>query len=193
LFPSKPADIDGVVNANVLFYLGDGPAMGPVVDYLVGIIERKEEANCDKWHRNRFTFYYALSRSFGSGVKGIECVRNTIVQRICEALRDHDDNTMNVLDTALAACALMNCGASPVELNGAMRTLLAAQRPNGEWCAAPMYYAGPVNSPGYGSEELTTGSCLEALTRYRAQDATNPYATRSNAEAIPLVGKEGRS
>jgi hypothetical protein len=191
LFSSRPADVDGVVNANVLFYLGDGPTMRPVVDYLVGIIERRREATCDKWHRNRFTFYYALSRNLASGVDGFDCVRETMVQRICEALRGDDGDTMNVLDTALAACALMNCGAAPAELYGAMRTLLAAQRAGGEWGAFPMYYGGPVNSPGYGSEELTSGFCLEALTRFAARDTANPYATGSNAAAIPLVGKDG--
>lgn len=167
LFSARRSDIDAVVNANVLFYLGNSPAAGPVVDFLTNSLKRGEEATSDKWHRNRFMFYYALSRNCGSGIYGFAEARELIVDRVVAALRG-DSGELRVLDTALAACALMNCGANPPELARAVATLTATQHGNGAWPAAPLYWGGPAGSPGYGSEELTTGFCLEALVRYRA-------------------------
>jgi hypothetical protein len=42
---------------------------------------------------------------------------------------------------------------------------------DGEWARAVLYYGGPKRYYGWGSEELTTGFCLEALLRYRAAEA----------------------
>jgi hypothetical protein len=67
----------------------------------------------------------------------------------------------------LAACSLLNWRTAPRELGRTIRFLLATQRDGGEWPAIPFYYAGPTNPAGFGSEELTTGFCLEALLRYR--------------------------
>lgn len=35
------------------------------------------------------------------------------------------------------------------------------------WPRASLYYSGPKKRYAWGSEELTTGFCLEALLRYR--------------------------
>ncbi|MCA1632273.1 MAG: hypothetical protein LC802_00805 [Acidobacteria bacterium] len=109
---SAPDDVDCVVNANVLFYVGEGRATRAVIDYLRDVLRRGEEGCCDKWHLNRFMFYYVVSRNFHA-------------------------------------------------------FLLAEQLADGEWPRAALYYGGPKKFYGWGSEELTTGFCLEALLRYR--------------------------
>jgi hypothetical protein len=48
----------------------------------------------------------------------------------------------------------------------AIRVLLAREGPAGEWPATAMYYGGPKKYYGWGSEEVTTGICIEALSRY---------------------------
>jgi len=164
---STPNDVDGVVNANMLFYMGESKATQPVIDYLIGIMQRHEEGSCDKWHHNRYTFYYAVSRNYYAGMSGFAPVRDTLVSRIVETIQADGAVNDNVLDTALAACALLNCRVEPPELAKAIGFLLSTQRVHGEWPAVPMYYAGPTNPAGFGSEELTTGFCLEALARYR--------------------------
>jgi hypothetical protein len=70
---------------------------------------------------------------------------------------------------ALAACTFLNCHASPPELENSLRQLIHAQRDDGGWPTRWLYYGGYGSPPGFGSEELTAGFCLEALLRFRAQ------------------------
>jgi hypothetical protein len=164
---SEPDDVDCVVNANVLLYAGDSPETRAVVDYLIGIVRRGEEGCCDKWHLNRFTFYYVVSRNFDAGVAALGAARDDAVGRIVAAAKPDGSIGENALETALAACALINWKSSPPELGRAVRFLLGAQQADGAWPRAALYYGGPKKYYGWGSEELTTGFCLEALLRYR--------------------------
>lgn len=170
---SAPADIDGVVNANTLFYLGDGPQTRNVAPFLADIVRQNREDCCDKWHLNRFTFYYATGRCFGAGLTGLDAIRDTVIERI-HGFVDEDESGRigeNALDTALATCALLNWRASSTKdlaaLNGAIRFLLNSQNPDGGWPSEVLYYGGPKRFYGWGSEELTTGFCVEALVRCR--------------------------
>jgi hypothetical protein len=164
---SAPHDVDCVVNANVLFYVGESEATRPVVEYLTDILRRGEEGCCDKWHLNRFMFHYVVSRNFDAGVAAFGSVREEAVERIVGAATGEGCIGGGVLETALAACALLSWRSTPPELGRAVRYLLAAQRAAGDWPRAALYYGGPKKYYGWGSEELTTGFCLEALLRYR--------------------------
>lgn len=168
---SAPRDVDCVVNANVLLYLGDGPETRAVVDYLIDIVRRGDEGCCDKWHLNRFTFYYVVARNFHAGVAAFEAVREEAVARIVRAAGPDGRIGANALETALAACALLYWESRAPELERAVAFLLAAQRAGGEWPRAALYYGGPKKYYGWGSEELTTGFCLEALLHYRSARA----------------------
>ncbi|HWS53439.1 MAG TPA: hypothetical protein VN228_04910 [Pyrinomonadaceae bacterium] len=165
---SAPNDVDCVVNANVLFYVGESEATRPVVEYLIEIARRGGEACCDKWHLNPFTFYYVVARNFHAGVAAFESVREEVVGRIVAAANEDGRIGENALETALAACALLYWGSAPPELGRAVRYLLTGQRPAGDWPRAALYFGGPKKYYGWGSEELTTGFCLEALLRYSA-------------------------
>jgi hypothetical protein len=167
-------DVDGVVNANVLFYLGEVPETRPVVDYLIGIVRRGEEDRCDGWYANRFMFYYALSRNFHAGVNAFEAVRDEAVARLVGAAGTDGSIGGGVLNTALSVCALLNWRSSPPELERAVSFLLAAQCADGSWPRASLYYSGPKKLYGWGSEELITGFCLEALLHYRRMLSADP-------------------
>ncbi|MFN2598332.1 MAG: hypothetical protein ABR563_14220 [Pyrinomonadaceae bacterium] len=160
-------DVDCVVNANVLFYAGEGRETRAVIDYLVAIFRRGEEDRCDGWYSNRFMFYYAVSRNFHVGVAALGEVRDESVARIVAAAKPDGSVGGGVLNTALAACALLYWRGSPPELERAVRFLLDAQRADGSWSRASLY-SGPKKLYGWGSEELVTGFCLEALLHYRA-------------------------
>ena len=160
-------DVDCVVNANVLFYVGASDATRAVVEYLIEIIKRGEEDCCDKWHLNRFTFYYVVSRNFHAGVSAFEPVREEVVARIVGAAKPDGSIGGNALETALAICALLYWRSTPPELDRAVESLLRGQGAAGDWPRVAAYFGGPKKFYGWGSEELTTGFCLEALLRYR--------------------------
>ncbi|HEX8206127.1 MAG TPA: hypothetical protein VF587_08720, partial [Solirubrobacteraceae bacterium] len=158
---------DAIVNANVLAHLGDGPYAPPVVAHLVDVFRRGTEHACDKWYRGPFTFQWAVARAAAAGVRGLDAIRDESCARTLAGARDDGRIGAGPLDTALAVCALSDWGAETPR--AACAYLEAAQGEDGSWPAAPFYYAGPREDlPRWGSAELTTGFCLEALSRCRA-------------------------
>jgi len=166
----KPNDLDAVVNANVLHYLGERPETRPIIQYLIHVIEEQAEETCDRWYGSRFSFYYFVSRNHTAGIRALEPVGNTIVERIKSYA--HPDGVIgsHILHTALAACALMDWQDwkdHPVVLDDAIQAILRARRSDGGWQKFPFYYSGQTKKFAWGSDEVTTGICLEALSRYR--------------------------
>ena len=160
---AKPFDVDAVVNANVLHYLGHSVDTQPVVDHLLAVLRAGNESVCDKWYENPFAIWYFFSRALhrvapGAGTIIMERVKRTTAR--------------SALDHALAACTLHYWGHRPD-----VDALLAAQLPSGAWPAAALYHGGrkrtgPASfapphpdTPSWGSEELTTAFCIEALAR----------------------------
>ena len=157
-------DVDGVVNANVLLYLGAHPATAPVARYLQRELEARREAECDKWHLNAFAFYYAVTRALHHGTTALEPLSSLIVARIT-ARQKSDGSFGNASETALGAAALVNLNAHGPVLSAAIERLLAWQRSDGSWEAHALYFGGPKRYYGWGSESLTTALCLEVLAR----------------------------
>ncbi|MFL6228125.1 MAG: hypothetical protein ACJ741_05040 [Pyrinomonadaceae bacterium] len=160
-------DVDCVVNANVLFYVGETPETQPVINYLLDVLRRGEEGWCDRWYLNPFVFYYAVARNFHAGVAALGGVRDESVARIVAAAKPDGSVGDGALNTALAICALLYWRSSPPELERAVRFLLAEQRADGSWQRAAVYYSGTEKHYAFGSEELITGFCLEALLHHR--------------------------
>lgn len=158
-------DVDGVVNANVLLFLGERPETRPVIDWLAEIIRDGEEAICDKWYRDIFTFHYAVSRCHHAGIQGFGQLVSTINDRLASTAGPDGQIGDSALQTALAACTLLNYGVESALVPRAVEHLMATQRPDGSWPSAPYYYGGPKRNVSWGSAELTTGLCLEAIHR----------------------------
>jgi hypothetical protein len=163
----KPNDLDPVINANVLHYLGDRPETRPIIRTLIQIIEDQAEETCDRYYGSRFTFYYFLSRNHAAGIRAFEPMRDTIVTRIKSYA--HRDGVIgsHILHTALAACALMDWSDHSTVLDDAIQAILDAMQSNGGWQKFPFYFSGRSKKLVWGSEEITTGFCLEVLSRYR--------------------------
>jgi hypothetical protein len=164
---AAPSDVDAVVNANTLLYLGDFPGDGAVVDFLVRAIEEDREAACDKWYENEFVLWYFLSRAIaGRSERG----RARLLAKLAAA------RPAGALEAALAACAALSCGERPSD--PAIGALIALQQPDGAWPRGALYHGGRARLPGggfaprhpdtphWGSEALTTGFCVEALARW---------------------------
>jgi hypothetical protein len=165
---ASPPDVDGIVNANVLAYLGEGPHAQPVVARLIEVFRSGEEGRCDAWYRGPFVFYYVVTRT---GLRGFDAIADELCARI-RAAADPDGRIGDgPLDTALALAALCNLDAEEELRERGCAWLEDVQGADGSWPAAAVYWAGPrldPPHPHWGSREVTTGFCLEALARCRA-------------------------
>jgi len=158
-------DVDAVVNANVLHFLGRPQNEPAVVEWLLAILRDGRETDCDKWYDDPFAVWYFFARTLAP-MSAEACA--IIARKVGETV------AATALDLALGASALAFCGvAAP------MAKLLELQTSCGSWPAAHLYNVGRVRRrdgtfvPGSGdwmtwsSEELTTAFALEALGRQR--------------------------
>nr|WP_121273046.1 terpene cyclase/mutase family protein [Pedobacter schmidteae] len=162
-------DVDAVVNANVLFYLGLSDDTRPVVNYMLDIIAKEKESDCDLWYRNPFTIYYFFSRNYKAGVFELKEATKLIIERVLRTLKSDHSFGESILDTALGIISLINCGHQSELIEKAIGYMIDCQNRSGGWPRWGVYYGGPKKLQTYGSEEMTTGFCLEALSLYRLQ------------------------
>jgi hypothetical protein len=155
--------IDCAVNANAVLYLGESAETRHALDYLLDVVLQRREGTCSHFYLNRLSLYYMLSRACFNGVSALVETREPVTDRII-AMQQSEGSWGNALQTALAVCTLLNFDKPGPYLNRGVEYLLAAQREDGSWTRIPMYHG---RSPYYGSEELTTALCLEALARCR--------------------------
>lgn len=163
---AAPGDVDAVVNANVLFYFGARAETAPVIDHLLDLLRNGRECQCDKWYEDPFVVRYFLSRALaraGADVGGL-IVESSLAQAPASALQ-----------AAMAICSLADWGRAPPP--ALLGMLLDLQRPDGSWPRAALYHGGRArrrdggfdpphpDTPRWGSEELTTALCIEALAR----------------------------
>lgn len=166
---ARPGDVDAVVNANTLFYLGDFPGRAAVEAMLIDVLRDHRERMCDKWYDNPFVIWYFLSRALAARASDAEAL---IAAKISEA------RPASPMEQALAACALLWWGRTPAP--GDIEVLLGAQDESGAWPRAALYHGGRArlrgggfadphpHTPRWGSEALTTCFALEALSRLRS-------------------------
>lgn len=150
--PSERDDVDAVVNSNVLYYLGRSADTELVVAYLLRVLREHSETTCDKWYDNPFVVWYFFSRALR--LAG-EDAAGTVLGRL------RGTEPQGALDRALAICVQLDWDLRPDD--DAVRALLDAQLPSGAWPLGPFYKGRDTR---WGSEELTTGFCVEALSRW---------------------------
>jgi len=161
---AEPDDVDTVVNANVVRYLGSR-APRDAVAAVVAVVEDGREDDCDKWHRNRFTLYASIADGVRRGVAGYGAVAPTIVERIAER-EDGSGHVGPPLDSAFALLAMCEFGGPP-EVSARMAAHLRdTQLDDGAWERSIFYYGGPREVFGWASEALTTATAAQALHRH---------------------------
>lgn len=161
--------MDAVVNANVLLYLGQCSATQPVIQWLARLVEQGHEQDSDKWYRDLFTFHYAVSRCHQAGISGFERLGSVVIDRLKNEQRSDGLIGERSMHTALALNTLLNYGADMrlAWVHSALSGLVSHQDSDGGWPSAPYYFGGPRQNVSWGSRELTTALCLEALVRYQ--------------------------
>jgi len=154
-------DIDSVVNANVVLYLGDRDETRSACWYLIDTIVSGHESDSYHHYLDDMTLYYAVSRAYAHGASSLSGARAAIIQKVLQRSKANG-SFGDELATACAVCSLANLNYDGVtRLRDAARYLEEQQSANGSWRRVAMFL-----QPGryYGSEELTTALCLEALT-----------------------------
>ena len=96
-------------------------------------------------------------------------MREPIIARMLATAQTDGRLGKFILDTAIGATTLLNLGFSGPELDRAIGCILREQAASGHWARWLSYYGGPKLLQGWGSEEITTGFCLEVLAHYQAQ------------------------
>jgi hypothetical protein len=174
---SEPNDIDCVVNANVLLYLGENSRTRAACTYVNDVIQRNVELENSVYYVDDSAVYYCVSRAFKEGVGCFDASRDSMIAR---TLRTQNPNGSwgDELATGFSLCTLFNLDApDSTTLEHGISYLLKRQQFLGSWPNAAFYIArsGSVRwgsealtdaSVWWGSEALTTAICCEALARY---------------------------
>jgi len=150
-------DVDSVVNANVVFYLGDCKETRPAIDYMLDVLRTNREMQSTIWYGSRFTVWYFFSHAL-----------REIAPEAAEMIVPRVEATtpVNALELALATSTLLLWNRAPD-----VAPLLDAQLPSGAWPRAGFYHMGQrrndpqPKTPWWGSEALTTVFAVEALSR----------------------------
>jgi hypothetical protein len=163
---ARAGDVDAVVNANALFHLREFEGREAVAAFLLDVLRRGAEAQCDKWYENPFAVRYFLARALAGEPEAAALIEG----RAAAAAPG------NALEAALALCASLECGGRP-GLAG-VEGLLSLQDGDGSWPRAALYHGGRLrraaggfeprhpDTPHWGSEALTTAFCVEGLSRW---------------------------
>jgi hypothetical protein len=165
--PGENNDIDSVVNANVLSYLGQRHETEAVVGYLNDLIVMNRESGSYRYYVGDWALYYALSRAYRVGVSTLDQCRANLIAKMI-ARQDSNGSFDGDLNTAYALCALASLGCEDeVPMCRAVENLIERQMADGGWPRVAAYTGPPAPKlMWWGSEELTTAISLEALARW---------------------------
>lgn len=153
-----PDDVDSVVNANAVFYLGERPETGPAIAHMVSILREGCEMDSTLWYASPFTVWYFFSHVLVHVAPEVKAI---LLARLDSAAPE------NALERAAATSTSLLWGRLPD-----IRPLIAQQLPSGGWPSVGFYHMGqrrrdaPPDAPWWGSQALTTVFAVEALNRY---------------------------
>jgi len=157
-YTAELRDVDAVVNANVVIYLGICEETRPAIEHMLAVLRANREMISTIWYGSRFTVWYFFSQALHEIAPE---AGEMIVPRI-EATAP-----VNSLELAVAASTLLLWNRVPD-----VGPLIEAQLPSGAWPRVGFYHMGhrqldsQPKPPWWGSEALTTVFAVEALTRY---------------------------
>jgi len=163
-------EYDCEVNSNVLFYFSlKSIHDSKICNFINDTIETGNFDCCiycasDTGKKNTFPLFYIVSRAYKNGATCLEGSKKRVVDIILSK-QNSDGSFGNPLKTAFAINTLFNYGYGCDKLVEAIDYLLKSQHENGMWDRYPFYIDRKPHF--YGSEELTTAICVEALYRFK--------------------------
>ncbi|MDB5178476.1 MAG: hypothetical protein JWN01_419 [Patescibacteria group bacterium] len=175
--PEHWQDVDIAVNSNIAYMLQlhgvDLPNLEHLADTCIA-----EGRLSSPYYPSPYPIEYFLSRWYRGAYRG------QLQERI--VARQKTGRWGNPLDTALAVSALLNIGAEPAAVAGAV-DWLRAQRPDDiapyAFCLDPAIEGRPYVA---GSRALTAAFCLEAIAKY--DEAARADSAKTPAKAAKASG-----
>ena len=152
----SPDDVDPVVNANALLYLGERPETEGALRFVSETV-LAEPGRFSLYYEDPLVLHYAVARAAGSAPR-LKPLGPHVVSRIEGRLASGE--RLDPLKAALGAAALSAFAPDSAALGPLVAGILSSQAPDGGWPALAFYNV-------WGSQELTTGLCVEALARAR--------------------------
>ena len=165
-------DIDSVVNANVVVWLGDRAQTAGAQRWLGTLLDGRREAGSSRYYPDPMDLYAALSR-LGPEPTGVndafDGLGAVLAARILSC-RDPSGNFGDEKRTAQALSALDRLQAWPAasEIARSVGYLLETQCDDGSWPSGLVWQGPPPPNPpsvGFASEALITAYCMESLAR----------------------------
>lgn len=165
-------DIDSVVNANVVVWLGDREQTGQAQRWLRTLIDERREAGSSRYYPDTMDLYAALSRlgAEPAGVGGVFCGLSAVLADRIMSRRDRAGHFGDAQRTAQALSALdrLRAGLSGGDATRAAEHLLETQCADGSWPSGLVWQGPPPPNPpyaGFVSPALVTVYCMESLAR----------------------------
>lgn len=163
-----PYDTAPALNANVLYYLGNGPAMQPIINEIIRmVIDGSEVKDNALWYRDPYVIFHFISRNFRNGIEAFGVLSDHMVRRLLADQRPDGSFNGSAQDTAHAISIFLDLGIRHDCLVAAASWLLDNQSSDGSW-GRQAYYYGCYHDmiAAWGSEEMTAALCLEAVSRF---------------------------
>jgi hypothetical protein len=160
-------DVSVPMNAYMLQLFGECPATEPIVGALKRMISEGSEGDRYGWYRDAFSVYRHVSTAYRMGAMGLQDLRDTICERVLARYRPDGSFNGEVTDTARAICILLDFGVEDPRVIRSALWLMSRQNEDGSWDRRAAYFdAGKSDRVvSYGSEDIVTALCLEALSR----------------------------
>jgi hypothetical protein len=173
--PVPDNEADPVVNANVILLLGEIPETRAAVEYLLDTVPYAERGRFSAYYRDEVILFYAAARAYRRAAPSLGALRGPVLAAL-HARHAAGDLLSTDLSAAMTASILIAFDDRSPLLAAALDTLLRRQAADGAW-ERHAFYSGP--SEFWGSRELTTALCIEALAAYRNRPAGDePEADR---------------
>ena len=156
-------DVDPVVNANVILYLGESSETKAAISYLVGLVQNGIAGGFSLYYTDPLALFYMIARAALHSAPSLAAGESAIVHETI-ARQKAEGSFGTPLSTALGAGVLLTFAPSEEATELAIRSLLRtnAMTVHGR---GTRLYSGPLEH--WGSEELSTAIALEAIERYR--------------------------
>ena len=170
-------DVDSVVNANVVAYLGDNADTRPVQEWLTSLVEGGGDLSGTMcYYKENMDLYSALVRASDYGRPAFAGLRPKLADLIGQA-RMENGAYGDQLRTALALDALATLGELPSVplLEQTLDFMISRQEANGRWSGSPASYGPtpphPIRTLAFCSAAYDTAVCIGALHRITALSA----------------------